>query len=111
MLMHEYPFTFAERNEKVFMEEFKKKCGNGFSFEMSIEKCKNPGYIKSNSTLEDFFFRIFDLDYTQRITIKEIKKHKLFEGYFPEKIDREMLEAIGEEEGSSLLMTRFIDLK
>lgn len=34
-------------------------------------------------------------------------------GYFPEKIDKDILEAIGEEESTlnSLMMTNFMDLK
>lgn len=58
--------------------------------------------------------RIFTMDPAKRITLKQLFKFKLFEGYFEEKTKYgdEMLEIIEEEEGfSSLLMTKFLDLK
>jgi hypothetical protein len=60
----------------------------GFSFEKRLGTCKNPGFIKSNNHLEMFFKKILEFDYAERITIKQIKSHRLLNVYFQSKVDR-----------------------
>lgn len=82
MLTNDYPFRFKDKSPKYIKEELDLLEDKGFSFEERIGNCKNPGFVKSNKILEDFFRSIFEFDYSRRITIKKIKEHKLMQGYF-----------------------------
>lgn len=96
MLTNDYPFKFKDKSHSSIKDELDSVARDGFSFEAKLKNCKNPGFIKSNKILEDFFNKIFQYEETQRITIKKIKDHKLMAGYFPEKIDSDFLSVIGE---------------
>jgi hypothetical protein len=63
--------------------------------------------------LENFFKKIFDFDYADRVTIKQIKNDRLVKGYFQTKVDSDLLEVIGEENSiiESALMSKKLDLR
>ena len=67
---------------------------------------KNPRNIKVNKFLEDFFNKIFTVEYSERLTTQKIKKHPIFEEHFPQ-ISSTMLEDIVESGNSSIFISKF----
>ena len=82
MLFFDYPFSFKTKEEAAYREEFEAKCSKGFDLQTTIKQTKNPAHLNANPHLQDFFEKVFEMSYAKRITISEIKRHKLFEGYF-----------------------------
>jgi len=62
MLTNDYPFKFKDKTHGSIKDELDSVARDGFSFEAKLKSCKNPGFIKSNKILEDFFQKIFEYD-------------------------------------------------
>jgi len=54
----------------------------GFDFEKCAALTKKGNNIKSNNDLNDLFKRLFEVNYTERITVSELKTHPVLKEYF-----------------------------
>ena len=64
------------------MEEINSKCRKGFIFENNPPDLKKGKLIKVYKHIQDLFRKLFQIDYTERITVTELKTHPALKEYF-----------------------------
>lgn len=75
MLFAEYPFKGLD-----ILSDIKRKC-SGVGFNVREVVIKKERLNQCTIELEDFFRRIFVIDYKKRITFQKIISHPLFRNY------------------------------